>query len=739
MKRTFQLLFLLLPFMAAAQAWQPKQAKLMSVFAKDVDPNNVLPEYPRPQLERSQWMNLNGVWEYQSGTSANETQPQGKLSGSILVPFPVESALSGVMEHHDRLWYRRAFTVPADWKKLRVLLHFGAVDYEAEVFVNGKSVGIHQGGYNPFSFDITPYLEAGEQELTVRVFDPTDNAGIPRGKQSLNPVSIMYTAVTGIWQTVWLEPVPEVHIETLKIVPDIDRSVLRLTVNTGAANTKISVAVKDGDKTVQEFFGNSNSELIVPVPNAKLWSPASPFLYNLEVKLAGKNADRVNSYFGMRKIAVQEEEGFKKLFLNNKFLFEMGPLDQGFWPDGGYTAPTDAALRYDLEITKALGFNLIRKHIKVEPYRWYYWADKLGLMVWQDMPSINSYNYAEVLPPIEKEAFKTQLQEMVKDHWNSPCIVMWVVFNEMQGQHDTHELVSMVKALDPSRLVNQGSGCFHFGVGDMIDNHSYPHPSCPVSQSQAIACGEFGGMGLKIEGHCFDGGFGTVMAKNEDELIGMYRQNSRELAMMKTSMGMSAAVYVQTTDVEGEVNGFLTYDRAVIKADTTRIRQCNELAISGRNTLEEKLTAPQSFATQWKLCKEKPAENWVEPGFDDSKWKTAKAGIGLDEKTYGPEATQELWFRQEVVLDNFSAEEIAKLALFLYADVCEVYINGVKASEITPNLFTKSYSILKISEEAKKAIRPGARNILAVHRTPGAGFKFWNGAAFILKDVTNLN
>ena len=480
-------------------AWSPKKAAIMTPFAKDVDPANPLPEYPRPQMERAEWRNLNGVWEYQPGNEG-DTLPAGKkLPSEILVPFPVEAALSGVMEHHDRLWYRRTFNVPQGWAGKRTLLHFGAVDWEAEVFVNGKSLGVHRGGYDPFAFDVTDALKEagnGEQELIVRVFDPTDDAGEPRGKQSLHPGGIMYTPTTGIWQTVWLEPVAPTAILDLKLVPDLDKAVLRLTATTSTSlhdaagkSNEVKVTVKDGEQTVATFSGPSDTELSVPVPDAKLWSPDSPFLYNLEVSLQqdGKEVDRVQSYFGMRKIELGEENGVKKMMLNGKFVFEFGPLDQGFWPDGIYTQPTEAALKYDIEMMKRYGFNMVRKHIKVEPARWYYWTDKLGLMVWQDMPSANSYidKKKYQVPPVDNGAFKTELQRLIETHWNAPSIIMWDTFNEAQGQHDTVQLAGMIKKLDPSRLVNEASGGSHVGAGDVYDDHHYPPAG--LSEAERVA------------------------------------------------------------------------------------------------------------------------------------------------------------------------------------------------------------------------------------------------------------
>lgn len=481
--------FLFFASLSYAQSWSPKKATLMTRFAKDVNPDNVLPEYPRPQMVRNKWINLNGLWQYQPGVAENEILPEGKLSGTILVPYPVESALSGVMEHHDRLWYKRTFIIPKDWNGQRILLHFGAVDFESEVFINGKSVGIHRGGYDPFSYDITDKLtRKGPQQIVVRVFDPTDKGGFPRGKQSLPGGEIMYTPTTGIWQTVWLEPVPLINIKDIKIIPDIDQSVLKLKINTNnTGDVKAVVTINDGKKIIATKSGNASQEIIIPIPNERLWSPDTPFLYGLTISLkkGNKNLDEVSSYFGMRKISIEEDNGFKKMFLNNKFVFQMGPLDQGFRPDGIYTAATDEALKYDLEVIKRLGFNMVRKHIKVEPQRWYYWTDKLGLMVWQDMPSANSYS--DHTPYVDTAEYRSELKRMVQTHLNSPSIVMWVLFNESQGQNNTVSLVNMVKNLDSTRLINQASGGSFFGVGDVLDIHSYPAPDYPSSTTQALA------------------------------------------------------------------------------------------------------------------------------------------------------------------------------------------------------------------------------------------------------------
>lgn len=720
MKRIIPVLFLLLSVTSFAQQWQMKQAPLMTSFSKDVDPANVLPEYPRPQLVRKDWMNLNGVWQFQPGTSASESVPQGNLSRVILVPFAVESAISGVKEHHARLWYRRTFTVPASWKDQQVILNFGAVDYESEIYINGTSLGIHLGGYDPFSFNITKYLKtSGDQELTVRVFDPTDADGYPRGKQTLYPGGIMYTAVTGIWQSVWLEPVQETHIANIKIVPDIDQSILKLTVNTSgdASGVLVSAQVKIGNDLIQASSGSPNQEIRIPIANTRLWSPDDPFLYDLEVKLEknGSLIDSAGSYFGMRKISMVNEAGIKKLYLNNKFLFQMGPLDQGFWPDGIYTAPTDKALKYDVEMMKAFGFNMVRKHIKVEPYRWYYWADKLGLMVWQDMPSVNSYT--DNPKSINQLAYERELTRMVEQHWNSPSIVMWVVFNEAQGQHRTPELVQKVMALDPTRMVNQASGGNFFEVGHILDIHSYPPPACPKSTEQALVCGEYGGIGYKIPGHLWNNGFGYIMATNEEEYLSLYEQYADQLTMFKSNLGLSAAVYTEITDVEIEINGLMTYDR-LVKADINRIKQANSKVIKNDIFLTEVVPSSENTGQNWKYTTNTPGSDWYLDTYNDANWNSGKGGFG----TFGtPGAviqtiwnTQDIWIRRTVGIGDLSGIDTKNLVLNIHHDEnCEVYINGVLAATATG--WSTGYIILPINESAQTALKSNAMNLIAIH------------------------
>ena len=552
---------------ALAEDWQPAAGPLKTRWAKDVSPDHVLPEYPRPQMVRKDWLNLNGLWDIKLGDGTES---------KILVPFAIESALSGVMKHADRVTYRRSFEIPKGWSGQQVLLHFGAVDWESKVTLNGKELGVHRGGYDAFSFDITEALKGeGAQEITVEVFDPTDLGGQPRGKQKLKPGSIMYTATTGIWQTVWLEPVPPSHIESLKIVPDVDESCLRLTV-VGSGSVE-AVASEDG-KDMAQVTGQAGSELKLSIPNPKLWSPDSPHLYDLRVSLKSgdKTVDSVTSYFGMRKIALgKDDKGVTRMMLNGKPVFQVGPLDQGFWPDGIYTAPTDEALRFDIAETKRLGFNTTRKHVKVEPDRWYYWCDKLGLLVWQDMPCGNSYTNKP--QPIDKPQFKSELLNMVKNRWNHPSIIMWVVFNENQGQHDTEALVAEVKALDPSRLVNNASGNDDKNCGDVIDKHSYPGPESPKpEENRAAVLGEFGGLGLPVDGHTWTKKtWGYEGTKNIEDLTKGYEKLLGKAWELNSTDGLSAVIYTQLTDVETECNGLLTYDREINKVVPERAAAAN--------------------------------------------------------------------------------------------------------------------------------------------------------------------
>ncbi|MCB0730778.1 MAG: chitobiase/beta-hexosaminidase C-terminal domain-containing protein [Ignavibacteriae bacterium] len=587
LSKSFFLLIILSAIMQAQTNWKPVDGNIMTKWANDVNPENVLPEYPRPNMVRNEWINLNGIWNYEL-TNLN-VKPQ-KFDKEILVPFAIESALSGVKQainDSTLLWYQKSFPVPKSWNNKRILINFEAVDWLTKVWINDNLVGEHKGGYDPFSFDITEFLSNdSEQTLTVSVWDPTDKGTQPCGKQVQNPGGIFYTSVTGIWQTVWLEPVSDIHIQNYFVVSNIDEEIITIKLNTINTNSEndVKIFVKDQDKIINSYSGKVKDSVQLKIDNPKLWSPNNPFLYDLEIELGnGDNVfDKVAGYFGMRKISLNKDDfGRLKIFLNNEFVFQNGPLDQGFWPDGIYTAPTDEALKYDIEITKELGFNMLRKHVKVEPRRFYYWCDKLGILVWQDMPS-GDKKIAPEEPDIirTKESaaqFETELEQLIISKYNHPSIIMWVPFNEGWGQYHTDRIVNKIKMLDPSRLVNNTSGWADRNVGDVYDIHSYPAPRLPEAQKdRAIVIGEFGGMGLKVENHVWtNDNWGYVSFSNPTELLNTYEEYYTSIWDYVKNSALSAVVYTQTTDVETEVNGLLTYDRKIIKYDKDALRNIN--------------------------------------------------------------------------------------------------------------------------------------------------------------------
>lgn len=580
---------------ALGSDYKPAEGRLMTEWGEQVTPENAWREYPRPIMKRDRWENLNGMWQY-AITPVDAGIPK-EYEGEILVPYAVESSLSGVgrtVGKDSVLWYHREFSIPSSWKGDEVKLNFGAVDWKTDVWVNGVYVGNHTGGYAPFSLDITPALERGKKNtLTVRVYDPTDAGYQPRGKQIAKPHSIWYTPVTGIWQTVWLEPVGKTHIESLKTVADIDRN--RLTVKPTIAGAEkgavTEVKVTDNGRTVASGKSLNGLPVEIEMPaDVKLWSPDSPALYGLEVTLTldGKPVDNVDSYTAMRKISTKRDEnGIVRLQLNNKDLFQYGPLDQGWWPDGLYTAPSHAAMLYDIEKTKDMGFNMIRKHVKVEPATWYTACDSMGMIVWQDMPSgekfrpwdmHNYYSKPEEVRSAESEAnYRMEWEEIINKFYNYPSICVWVPFNEGWGQFKTVEISEWTKSLDPSRLVNPASGGNFFTTGDMLDLHNYPAPGMFLYDGQrANVLGEFGGIGMAVEGHLWDPNrnWGYIKLKNAGEVTDEYVKYAKQLLDM-VNKGFSAAVYTQTTDVETEVNGLMTYDRKVMKVDQDRVAKIN--------------------------------------------------------------------------------------------------------------------------------------------------------------------
>ncbi|MCG2462522.1 beta-galactosidase [Flavobacteriaceae bacterium F89] len=583
--------------------WKPAGNKIKTKWAAQVVPSNVLPEYPRPIMERGDWKNLNGLWDY-SIQAMGEPAPQ-EYDGKILVPFAVESSLSGVMKDvgaSKEVWYETSFKVPEGWNGNNILLHFGAVDWKADIWLNDIKIGSHTGGYAPFSFDITPFLNGASQKLVVKVWDPSSDGPQPRGKQVNKPEGIWYTPVTGIWQTVWLEPVDAKHIDRLRTVPDVDGGVVNMVAKVKGSEygDVVEVAVFEGTKAIATAKGAVGQALEVPVPNAKLWSPESPYLYKTSVKLisGGTTVDEVRSYFAMRKIsAKRDDHGIVRMQLNNEDYFEFGPLDQGWWPDGLYTAPTDEALKYDIVKTKELGFNMIRKHVKVEPARWYTHCDELGILVWQDMPSgdmghgpqwqnHNYFNGSELIRSTKSEKiYRTEWKEIMDFLYSHPSIVVWVPFNEAWGQFKTEEITEWTKAYDPSRLVNSASGGNFYRTGDILDLHNYPGPKMYLYDAERVTVlGEYGGIGLPLDGHLWkpDNNWGYIKFKNSKETTAEYVKYAQILKKMAKT-GFSAAVYTQTTDVEGEVNGFMTYDRKVDKMNVLEVNKVNKEVIGAIN------------------------------------------------------------------------------------------------------------------------------------------------------------
>ena len=583
---------------AQAAVWVPKTPPLSTPWTSQVSPTNALPEYPRPQLVRGEWQNLNGVWEFAGAANIN-TPPVGQtLPEGVLVPYPIESALSGIKRHEDNMFYRRTFTVPSTWDGRRVKLNFGAVTWETRVWVNGTQVGTHTGGYDAFSFDITNALRAGSNEIIVGAYSPIDGQRFPIGKQRRNPSGIWYTAASGIWQTVWLEPVAANHITRLDTTPDVPAGVLDLVVQ-GSAGQQVRAEVLNGGTVVGSATGTVGGHLRVPVPNARLWSPADPFLYDLRVTMG---TDVVTGYFGMRSLGKAVVGGVMRPLLNGKFVFQLGTLDQGYWPDGIYTAPTDAALRFDLERQKALGFNMVRKHIKVEPARWFYWADRLGLMVWQDMPALDAVNDTNATAHANYESELTRIVNQLK---GITSIVQWVPFNEGWGEYDNARIVNLVRGIDSTRLINHNSGsncCVSDPSptnGDVIDDHAYQMSTgtrTPDATRIAVL-GEYGGLGRRVVGHEWQPGAGFAygdLYPDETSLTTRYVAITSEVARFVQARGLSASVYTEPYDVENEVNGFYTYDRQVLKMTASRVLAVNQrvlAAASGTSVNQGELTS----------------------------------------------------------------------------------------------------------------------------------------------------
>lgn len=593
--------------LSAQDEWKLQSDRIASKWAEEINPQAVLQEYPRPQMVREHWLNLNGLWEYT--IVENDTESPRDFDGKILVPFALESALSGVgkrLSDKQMLWYKRSFEIPGNWSGKDILLNFGAVDWEATVYVNGVKLATHQGGYDPFSIDITHALKtSGKQELMVSVWDPTSEGTQARGKQVTRPNGIWYTPVSGIWQTVWLEPVAQQSISSLRITPDIDNNQVSIIgkSRTGIIDDcELKIEAFDGDVKIASVKGKINSAFVLKIEDAKLWSPDNPHLYDLKLSLEknDKMIDEVSSYFAMRKISVGiSDDGHERLYLNNEALFQLGTLDQGWWPGGLYTAPSDEALEYDIEVTKKSGFNMIRKHVKVESARWYYHCDRMGMLVWQDMPNgdkgadwrgPSGYDGREMERTAQSaHQFRKEWKEIMDDFYHFPSIVMWVPFNEAWGQFNTVEIINWTMQYDPSRLVNGPSGGNFFPAGHTVDQHQYPGPGMPdlnkhapeITKGRVLVLGEFGGLGLPVENHLWqsDKNWGYRNYKDRSVLLDNYRNLIKKIPLL-IEKGLAAAIYTQTTDVEGEVNGLMTYDRKIIKMNPVELKEINSTLYS---------------------------------------------------------------------------------------------------------------------------------------------------------------
>ncbi len=765
MKKTITLVLLLclmVQFPASAQNWQMKKARIMTPWSENINPDKVLPEYPRPQLARDSWMNLNGLWDF-TKVSKMEYNASQTFDKKILVPYPMESAISGIMDtnHEDNkgkiFLYSRKFSIPSDMTGKDILLNFGAVDWKCAVYVNGTKVGEHKGGFDPFTFNITSALKTNksEQEIQVFVQDYQEFGGYPHGKQKIGEKVIWYTPVTGIWQTVWIEPVSKAHIDKLVLNPDIDKKAINIKIvsSTASSSAKGTIKIYDGTKLVS----TTNNVVIgqnmtLPVADMKLWSPNSPFLYDLKVEISdnGKVLDKVDSYFGMRKITVGKKNNLPCMLLNNEPIFQYGVLDQGFWPDGIYTAPSDEALKFDLIKTKEFGMNMTRKHIKVEPARWYYHCDKLGLLVWQDIPSSGFGKDGKIIGEdmTIRDTFNDEMVRIMETLENYPSIVLWTVFNESWGQPNEAESkksFDIARKQDPTRLISIASGWNDYEYGDIKDTHWYPEPNMLPNQvnKRASVCGEYGGITLMIDGHRWIGGslMKYTQVDNSQEFTKKFISFVQNIQQLQGN-GLCAAVYTQITDVEDEENGLISYDRKVVKVNDLQMKAIRKAVERNYTHTTEPIaliSQNNDVVNEWKYYTSNTplsGNSWKNKTFSDAKWKTGKAGFGKDIRDV---VTNTVWdnsyiyMRKNYTFDNLKKADIAKLKVQIFHDEdCEVYINGVLALSLPK--FVNRYVYADISPKALATIRPGASNLVAVKCKQTTGGQFID-LGFYLMDV----
>ncbi len=732
---------------ACAQSlWTKQTAPLMTPWGDGLTEENVWQEYPRPSMKRNEWMNLNGVWKYYKRPSIRYDYESNasSFSKAILVPFPVESALSGIMDksyssnRKATHMYRRTFRLSEAFSGKNTLLHFGAVDWRCHVYVNGQLAGTHDGGSVPFTFDITPYLkEEGEQELQVAVWDPTDG-GQPNGKQSVSPSGIWYTPVSGIWQTVWLEPVNSTYVESYEPIPDIDNSSVSIKVNTSAP-CSVTLTVKDGSTTVCKQTGASDEAFTLSIPSPKLWSPDAPNLYDLDITIdeGGKVVDKVSGYFGMRKFSRAMVDGHPAILLNNKPLYMYGPLDQGWWPDGLLTPPSYEAMVYDLQVMKDFGMNMVRKHIKLENDLWFEWCDRHGLVVWQDMPSgcgngaIGNLEYA-------MQNFYRENEALIDATRHHPCIGAWVVWNESWGQHPDRGMAHTMRAVnsvakanhDPGRFVHAVTGWVDVEMGDFLDVHSYPSPGAatnPVNERIA-SCGEFGGINLFIENHMWAGSdVNYTTVEDADTYANLYDHYTDRLQELQKEKGLWMSVYTQITDVEQECNGIMTYDRKVLKVSPEQqaaMKAKIERTINCRYKDATTIVAAgdEASSIQWKYTTTEPDEKWFATDFNPTGWKTGTAGFGGGGRTAWQ--TSDIWMRRNFKINNFDADLLQELRLWLFHDEdAEIYINGTLATKVTG--YNTKYEQWPLLPEALKALKlDGTDNVMAIHCKQTTGGQF---------------
>jgi hypothetical protein len=750
---------------AADSTWHVAKGPLLTKWAALVSPTNALPDYPQPQFERDTWQNLNGLWDY-GVTDKGADRAPAQFDGQILVPFPIESALSGVMKAllpTQRLWYHRTFDIPAGWAGKHVLLHFGAVDWDTSVYVNGRDLGSHRGGYDAFSFDITNALHAtGPQDIVVSVLDPSDTSWQLHGKQVLHPGGASYTAASGIWQTVWIEPVAPSHLDSLHMVTDTSTDVLHLTVDARifphpmkvhvdvldgstpivAADQPIGAELGDPDVHADLTWYKATNALVtttvdIPIKNAHLWSPDDPFLYNLNVTLIdsdGTAQDTVHSYVGMRTLTLAKDSlGNVRLYVNGKVTMLPMVLDQGYWPDGIYTAPTDDALKFDIEAEHTLGV-YPRKHVKVEPDRWYYWADKLGVMVLQDMPTGNDgdpFTDTETSPEAGDQ-YLTEVRHLIEQRWNHPAIISWDMFNEGWGQHDTVKISAWAKQLDPTRLIDEASGFPWHNSGDIRDCHG----GTPAKSDHQISIDtENGSVGLRSPGH--DWPIGALWtprsynpatgAEDDSPIAGKFavvddhskawftnhvRALYKGLWANSDRTGQTGDSYCQIVDVETEEDGLISYDRAVWKVDAAPISAAAHGLLRMATNVKYVLPTAAVKPTVWSYVTVKPGEKWNQPGFNDSAWKTGKSAFGQGYDyihTPWTDTPGDIWLRKDVTL----AGDVGHLEIrMIHDEDVEVYVNGVLAARDAG--FISAYDDFPISPDAAATIKPG-KNLIAVH------------------------